>query len=130
MSRCILIIGLFLFTSCKKNQLSDCELLKIGLSNKDLNTVQNIIAKFSKDLYSSPTPQDQYGQKENLSTLAQRINDQCGFSATVFCYGCEYSLPPSSLLTIYINENGTLIQHTLQIAIVPGDYHLKCVAVD
>ncbi len=115
-----------LLTSCKKNNESDCEQLKTGLLNKGPTKVKTIVNKFTSDLFPvSPTVQDPYGQKDNLNKLALRITGQCELSATVFCYGCEYSLPQSSLINIYIKDNGIMVRRTLQIAITP-DYKLKC----
>ncbi len=101
-------IVLLLFT-CKKDVIEnpDCESLRTGLIELNDNIVKNEIEKLTADLHPQPYSEDLIGHMNNLQTLADRISSDCNqFTASVACYACIYTHPPTSEILVEFEYDG------------------------
>jgi hypothetical protein len=92
--------------------------------NEDKAIVEKEINFLCADLEPYVTPDDEFGQRDNLDKLAQRLSTDCDFDASVECYNCLLSYPPQSVLSISIISAGMTITHTINIGYTT-DKHLK-----
>lgn len=107
----------------------DCENLKTGIINRDIDIVKSEIHKITVLLKPRVSESDQFGHKENLNILIEQLNIQCdSLSAELGCYACLYSLPPQSIIKISTDSSGTEIDRIIYIR-TPEDDILSCSSI-
>jgi len=115
---------LFIVSGCKKNDPAkptptafDCLSFKTGVGIGDYNMVAAQISTLTSDLYPSLVASDQYGQRENLQVLANRLEQQCDVVASVICYACIETYPAQSEIRVAFTLNGISYNRILDIAV-------------
>ncbi len=106
----ILISGQLLF-SCDKDEISgNCESLKDGVINNNIDKVRPAIINFINELGS------QAYNNANLTALVKKISSQCNITCVVLCFDCIKTLPSQSEIRIVINSGGTTVARTIDIS--------------
>ncbi|RYZ22595.1 MAG: hypothetical protein EOP49_46485 [Sphingobacteriales bacterium] len=115
---------LLLFSACKKDgpgkpapAAFDCLSFKTGISIEDHNMVATQISTLTADLHPSLIASDEYGQRENLQVLAERIGQQCDVAASVICYACIETYPAQSEIRVAFTLNGISYNRVLDISV-------------
>src|SRR5688500_703739 len=107
-SPCLLLL---VALSCTKQDLkSNCKSLKEGIINDDVNKVNSSISKFVDELANKTHTSD------NLTLLAQKISAGCSVKVEVLCYGCIYTFPAISEITVSFSTAGTTITKVIDIS--------------
>ena len=105
----------------------DCENLKTGIIELNSEIVISEINKLVTDLYPAITNDDQFGQKENINLLIERVNSQCeNINAELLCYACIETNPPQSEILLETEFDGAAIKRVIDIS-TPGNARLCCV---
>ena len=132
----LIIVVIVSLTNCKKSVSSldswaypDCSYLKEAILNFNSDIVQSEINKMLTDLEPNPTKDDEWGHEKNLDILVNRINSSCdSIHANLFCYCCNKSLPPQSIIILSVDSSGTIITRSLDIW-TPDDDILQCTEI-
>ncbi len=125
----LLIVFSFLFSvSCEKEDKtvnSDCANFTEALIYLKSDSVKKLIDKFTFDLNPDVKENDNWGQRENINLLIERLNSQCDdISANLGCYACIYTMPPQSEIMISTDSSGMKIKRIIDI-LTPKDDILK-----
>ena len=129
MKKSYLIILLLIFTTtlCKKDEYDldfglDCEKLKTGILNANLETSENDslisveIDKLTKDLTPKPGIADRNGQLNNLYTLFNRLNICDNLAFEICCYSCIQTGIPQTEVLVIADSNGVQIKRIFDFA--------------
>ena len=82
----------------------NCPAFKRGMLERHVETVNMEIAKLTEDLFPMPIAGDSIGHLKNISTLTERMNMSCNFSARGICYRCLPGNPPLSEIEVTFKE--------------------------
>ncbi len=122
-----------LVLSCENEQNNlttsiDCQNLKSGLLEYNIDAVKNEINKITSDLTPNVSESDSIGHRENLDVLIKKLNECNGLIAEMHCYGCIYTYPAKSELLITIDS---AYQETLRVVdiLTPENDNLSFSAV-
>src|SRR3990170_4537618 len=101
----ILLIPVFLLANinCSDEITNPCKVLNDGLVNYDVEKVKQEIDEMLDDLFPSPIAGDEIGHHNNLETLVERLQTECGYEVEIVCYACVYTFPPQSEIVIELN---------------------------
>ncbi len=108
----ILVAGtlLLMLSSCEKKV--NCEVLSDALLQYDQEKAKTEINKLCADL----KPHGNIGQKENLNTLVNRLQTQCGnMDVTLLCFACIETLPPQSEISVAMDSSSTTVCRIIDI---------------
>jgi len=116
---------MILLMGCSKNDDDqsqiNCDKLKTALLNDDSEQLNFEINKLTQDLLANPTQNDETGQLNNLNTLIDRLNSNCGgLRAVMKCYACLDTFPLQSEIKVEINIFGNLFVRLVDIS-TPDD---------
>lgn len=114
----ILVAGtlLVMLIACEKKV--NCEVLSDALLQYDQEKVKTEINKLCSDL----KPHGNIGQKENVNTLVNRLQTQCGnMDISLLCFACIETLPPQSEISVAINSSSTTVCRIIDIFIPDDD---------
>jgi hypothetical protein len=78
--------------------------------SNDVNRVKSSISKFIAELPNKTHT------SENLTALAQKISANCSVNVDAICYGCVYTLPAQSELTVSFSSVGTTVTKVIDIS--------------
>ena len=78
--------------------------VKLGVLRMVKTAINNYIDNLPSNLHTM----------EDLTKLTEYISANCT-NATVFCYGCIYTYPGQSEITITVNSSGTSIKKIIDI---------------
>ena len=124
----LLIVFLLFLISCEKEDKivnPDCANFTEALIYLNSDSVKKVIDKLTIDLNPDVKEDDNWGQRENISLLIERLNSQCeNISANLSCYACIYTLPPQSEIIISIDSARVQIKRVVDI-LTPKDNILK-----
>lgn len=120
------VLGLcLLFVSCNKKDKDaaansfNCEQFKMGISNNDQVAVGTELNKLCVNLFPLASNTSEYGQRQNMNILVQRLSEKCDITAVLICYACIETLPEQSEIKISFNQNGTIHTRILDISFTP-----------
>ena len=122
---------LFLFSCEKEDKIMnpDCANFIEALIYLKSNSVKKVIDELTLDLNPDVKEDDNWGQRENIDLLIDRLNSQCeNISASLVCYACIYTLPPQSEIIISTDSSGVEIKRVIDI-LTPNDAILKYINV-
>lgn len=114
----ILSVGLIGILSCEEREVEptlDCSNLKTGLINNDQRMVGNEIDKLCVDLEAKVTETDEWGHKENMNTLVDRLNQDCNVEAILLHYATIKTNPPQSEISISVTSNTNTFTRVIDI---------------
>ncbi len=114
----ILLVGLIGILSCeddKREPSLSCANLKSGLINNNQQMVGNEIDKLCVDLEAKVTETDEWGHKENMNTLVDRLNQDCNVEAILLHYATIKTNPPQSEISISVTSNSNTITRVIDI---------------
>ena len=122
----------FLIFSCENNDEnpnSGCYNFSETLIYLKSDSVKNVVDILSEDLNPEVTENDQWGHKENIDLLIERLNMECeNISVSLGCYACIETLPPQSELIISTDSAGVEIKRVIDI-LTPKDDILQYLGV-
>ncbi len=107
----IFVLNTLTFTSCDK-QVSDqlCSALKDGFASNNLELVKLQMQQLITDI--PPVTGNSF---THLDAAVQKLNS-CGMNAKVLCYGCIYTLPEQSEVSINFRYRGNTINYALDFS--------------
>ena len=111
----LVFLTMLLVAACTDEPIvnPDCEKLINGIMENNETHVKTEIEKLTAELEPQPTTEDRWGHRNNLTELANKLSEKCGsITATVECYACRYTYPPTSELRlefVYNDEDRTVI---------------------
>jgi len=116
----VLVIFLFsFFVSCENNSEPEdlnCEKFSTGIVNLDQEIVSEELSKILSDLNPKITSTDKLGHENNLSTLIDRINSQCGnIKSELICYACIETYPLQSEIKVTTDSLGISVYRIIDI---------------
>lgn len=112
----VLVVSISLLSTCKKNTNNEnCFDLLQAIKENDIEVVKREINKMAIAFVPAITATDPHGHQQNITKLANKINEQCGISAVVFCYACIQTLPEQSEIEISFMHNGILVHKKVDI---------------
>ncbi|MEJ2545859.1 MAG: hypothetical protein P8Y99_17490 [Calditrichaceae bacterium] len=132
----IIILMIITLTNCKKSvdnldgwEIPDCINLKMAIIDLNSDMVKIEINKMLTDLEPNRTKDDEWGHEKNLDILVNRLNSNCdSINASLFCYCCNKSLPPQSIIILSVDSSRTIITRSLDIW-TPDDDILQCTEI-
>jgi hypothetical protein len=118
----------FILISCEKDgkiKNIECENFAEALIYLQSDSVKNVISKYTFDLNPNKKENDQFGHKENVDLLIERLNGHCdNIEVILGCYACIYTLPPQSEIIILTDSSGIEIKRVVDI-LTPNDGILR-----
>ncbi len=101
----------------------------IGIINFNKELVATEVNKLLADLNPKTTSYDPTGNRENISTLVNRINSKCeNISAELFCFACIETYPPQSEILLTADSIGVSVNRTIDI-LTPSKEKLSFVGI-
>lgn len=132
----IIILMISILTNCMKSvdnlygwKIPDFINLKMAIIDLNSDMMKSEINKMLTDLEPNTTKDDEWGHEKNLDILVNRLNSNCdSINASLFCYCCNKSLPPQSIIILSVDSSGTIITRSLDIW-TPDDDILQCTEI-
>ncbi len=121
-----------IFISCnkdKEHESPDCVFFAEALVYFRTDSIKNVIDELTMDLHPEKKENDQWGHRENVDLLIERLNAKCaGVTAVLGCYACIYTNPPQSEIILSTDSAGIEVKRVIDI-LTPDDDVLKYVNV-
>lgn len=128
----LFFVSSLLIFSCENNDEkpnSECDNFLETIIYLKSDSGNNVVDILSDDLNPEVTENDQWGHKENIDLLIDRLNMECeNISVGLGCYACIYTLPPQSELIISTDSAGVEIKRVIDI-LTPKDDILQYLGV-
>lgn len=112
------LVAIFmLFTSCENStdpNTMNCDNMVKGIIHSNLNSVKSELDVLLEDLAPKVSTDDNFGHKENITTLINLINNQCeNLEVELLCYACIKTNPPQSELQFSTDSLGFQINRVV-----------------
>ena len=118
MRRVVFVILALTLAACHKEVVEnpDCENLKQGILNDDLQAVKTEVEKLTVDLHPIKNAEDEIGHSQNIISLINRLNTSCETIVVSFdCYACLESFPAQSRILIEFNDGSRQVTRYIQL---------------
>jgi hypothetical protein len=123
---------LVIFISCSKyeeHESPDCVSFTEALVYFRTDSIKNVIDELTMDLHPEKKENDQWGHRDNVDLLIERLNAKCtNVTAVLWCYACIMTYPPQSEIVLSTDSSGFEIKRVIDI-LTPDDDVLKYVNV-
>lgn len=115
------IIVSLIFFQCNVEGSNQCEDLRSGLLNYNVEIAQPIIDDILDKLQPNPDVDDMRGHQDNLYVFKERLTEGCDYITAVGCYACIYTFPPYSEIIVSLDSAGLSVNRTLDIVTPEGE---------
>ena len=138
----ISIAIIFIFFRCEKSSTPldqepndsqklelNCDNLQEGIIYLNTQIVTTEINKLTVDLEPKVNQNDEFGHRENLNILINRLNSNCdSINFELICYACIKTLPLQSEILVSIDSVGTIVKRVVDI-LTPNTNVLNCIRI-
>lgn len=105
----ILFVLLLVPLACRDRGSALCESLQDNLNNFNIQDVKDQLDPWLADLNPMPTEDDPIGQRNNLVSFVNRLNDVCNLDASMDCYACIKTLPAQTEVIVRIQSSAGIV---------------------